>query len=48
MELPAIDIDAVPLLDTVVGLFGSLAAEGLTPSASVFESGVIVIMIIYD
>ncbi|WP_156416957.1 hypothetical protein [Sphingopyxis sp. H050] len=48
MELPAIDIDAVPLLDTAVGLFGALAAEGLAPSASVFEAGVTVIMIIYD
>ena len=27
MDIPAIDIDAVPLLDTNVGLFGSFAGD---------------------
>lgn len=48
MDIPAIDIDAVPLLDTNVGLFGSFAGDSNSANASVFEVGVTVIMIIHD
>lgn len=48
MDIPAIDIDAVPLLDTNVGLFGSFAGDSSSANASVFEVGVTVIMIIND
>lgn len=48
MELPVIDIDAVPLLDTAVGLFGSLAGASATSNPGVFEVAVTVMMIIYD
>jgi len=47
MRLPSIDIDAVPLLDTAVGLFGSLVAQ-TKPGSSVFEVTVTVVLIIYD
>lgn len=47
MGLPAIHIDAVPLLDTAVGLFGSLVAQ-TKPGSSVFEVTVTVVLIIYD
>lgn len=45
MELPSIDIDAVPVLDTAVGLFGSLLAH---TGPSVFEVTVTVVLIVYD
>lgn len=45
MNQPSIDIDAIPLLDTVVGLFGSLAAPS---GPSIFEVSVTVVLIIYD
>lgn len=48
MEHPVIDIDAVPLLDTAVGLFGTFANEIPMSASSVFEVGVTVVMIIYD
>lgn len=48
MELPAIDIDAVPLLDTAVGLFGSFVGNNVTSNPGVFEVTVTVVMIIYD
>ncbi len=48
MPLPAIDIDAVPLLDTMVGLFGSFAGESASPGSSVFEIAVTVAMIIHN
>ena len=48
MESPAIAIDAMPQLDTAVGLFGSFVDESATAGASVFEVGITVIMIIYD
>ena len=48
MELPVIDIDAVPLLDTAVGLFGSLAGASVTSNTSVFEVAISVMLIIYD
>lgn len=48
MGLPVIDIEAVPLLDTAVGLFGSLVGESASPGSSVFEIAVTIAMIIYD
>ena len=50
MQLPAtaIDIDAVPRLDTAVGLFGSLTGTGTINNPSVFEVAVTVMMVIYD
>lgn len=48
MEIPAIDIDAVPLLDTAVGLFGSFLGDSVNSNPGVFEVGVTVVMIIYD
>jgi hypothetical protein len=48
MELPVIDIDAVPLLDTAVGLFGSLAGVSVASTTSVFDVAISVMLIIYD
>lgn len=48
MDLPSIDIDAVPLLDTAVGLFGSLIGESASSGPSVFEIAVTIAMIVYD
>lgn len=48
MTLPSIDIDALPLLDTAVGLFGSLVGESVSSGPSVFEIAVTIAMIIYD
>jgi len=48
MPMPAIDIAALPLLDTAVGLFGSFAAEMATSKPSVFEATVTVMLVIYD
>ncbi|HEY0597082.1 hypothetical protein [Sphingopyxis sp.] len=48
MTLPSIDIDALPLLDTAVGLFGSLIGESVSSGPSVFEIAVTIAMIIYD
>lgn len=48
MQLPVMDIDAVPLLDTAVGLFGSTAGGNLASEPSVFEVGISVMLIIYD
>ena len=48
MGLPFIDIDAVPLLDTAVGLFGSLIGENASSGPSVFEIAVTIAMIVYD
>lgn len=47
MELPPIDIDALPLLDTAVGLFGSLVADSGT-SRSVFEIAVTIALIVHN
>lgn len=47
MELPPIDIDALPLLDTAVGLFGSLVTDG-APSKSVFDIAVTVALIVHN
>ena len=48
MGLPAIDIDALPLLDTAVGLFGSFAGEIAASGPSVFEIAVTIALIVYD
>lgn len=48
MGLPVIDIEAVPLLDTAVGLFGSLVSESASSGPSVFEIAVTIALIIYD
>jgi len=48
MTLPSIDIDALPLLDTAVGLFGSFVGENASSGPSVFEIAVTIAMIIYD
>lgn len=48
MGLPAIEIDALPLLDTAVGLFGSLVGESASSGPSVFEIAVTIALIVYD
>jgi hypothetical protein len=48
MDLPAIDIDALPLLDTAVGLFGSVVSESISSGPSVFEIAVTIALIVYD
>jgi hypothetical protein len=48
MDLPAIDIDALPLLDTAVGLFGSLVGTSASSGPSVFEIAVTIALIIHD
>lgn len=48
MDLPAIDIDALPVLDTAVGLFGALAGDSASSGPSVFEIAVTIALIIYD
>ena len=48
MGLPAIDVDALPLLDTAVGLFGSLVGESASSGPSVFEIAVTIALIIHD
>ncbi|WP_171003893.1 hypothetical protein [Sphingopyxis sp. L1A2A] len=48
MGLPAIEIDALPLLDTAVGLFGSLVGDSASSGPSVFEIAVTIALIVYD
>lgn len=48
MGLPTIDIEALPLLDTAVGLFGSLMGESASSGSSVFELAVAIALIVYD
>ncbi|WP_447756909.1 hypothetical protein [Sphingopyxis fribergensis] len=48
MDLPSIDIDALPLLDTAVGLYGSLVGESVSSGPSVFEIAVTIAMIVYN
>lgn len=48
MRLPAIDIEALPMLDTAVGLFGSLVGESASSGPSVFEIAVTIALIVYD
>ncbi len=39
MTLPSIDIDALPLLDTAVGLFGSLVGERVVGAVGLRNRG---------
>lgn len=48
MGLPSINIDALPLLDTAVGLFGSLMGESASTGSSVFEVAVTIALIVHD
>lgn len=48
MGLPSIDIEALPLLDTAVGLFGSLVGESMSSGTSVFELAVAIALIVYE
>ncbi|MGQ3102093.1 MAG: hypothetical protein ACT6Q5_15305 [Sphingopyxis solisilvae] len=48
MDLPAIDIDALPALDTAVGLFGALVGQSASSGPSVFEIAVTIALIVYD
>jgi hypothetical protein len=48
MTLPDISIDSLPLLDTTVGLFGSITEHVISDVPSVFEWVIIFLMIIYD
>ena len=48
MGLPTIDIEALPLLDTAVGLFGSLMGESISSGPSVFEIAVAIALIVHD
>ncbi|MHA4835464.1 hypothetical protein [Sphingopyxis sp. MSC1_008] len=48
MGLPTIDIEALPLLETAVGLFGSLMGESASSGSSVFELAVAIALIVYD
>lgn len=43
-----IDIDAIPMLETAVGLYGSLAQAGDPVGPSIFEVIVTLVLIIYD
>lgn len=42
------DIDAIPMLETAVGLYGSLTAAGDPIGPSIFEVIVTLVLIIYD
>ncbi|MDO9368064.1 MAG: hypothetical protein Q7T68_05790 [Sphingopyxis sp.] len=48
MTLPSIDIDALPLLDTAVGLFGSFIGESASSGPSLFEIAVTIAMIVHN
>lgn len=48
MTLPSIDIDALPMLDTAVGLFGSLLGESASSGPSLFEIAVTIAMIVHN
>lgn len=48
MPIPKIDLDAIPMLDTIVGLYGSLAQANDPIGPSLFEVVVTFLMIIYD
>lgn len=43
-----IDIDAIPMLETAVGLYGSLAQTSEYTGPSIFEVVVTLVLIIYD
>jgi hypothetical protein len=48
MPMPSIDIDAIPMLDTAVGLYGALAHASEPIGPSLFEVVIILVLIIYD
>ena len=48
MSLSSIDIEALPLLDTAVGLFGSLVGETASSGPSLFELAVTIALIVYE
>lgn len=48
MTLPPVDIDSLPLLDTAVGLFGSVSGAHLNTGSSLFEIIVTLVLIITD
>jgi hypothetical protein len=48
MPLPSFDIDALPLLDTAVGLYGALAPSSDPIGPSLFEVIITLVLIIYD
>ncbi len=43
-----IDIDAIPMLETAVGLYGSLTQMGEYTGPGIFEVVVTLVLIIYD
>lgn len=47
-DIAAPDIATLPLLDTAVGLFGSLIGDSVSAAASVFELAVTIALIIHD
>ena len=48
MPIPKLDFDSLPVLDTMVGLYGSLAQASDPIGPSLFEVVVVILMIIYD
>jgi hypothetical protein len=48
MNLPSIDIDSIPVLETAVGLYGALAPSSDPFGPSLFELVVTLVLIIYD
>ncbi len=48
MQIPQIDIDSLPLLDTAVGLFGTVAQNSGVSMPSMMEVILTILMIIYD
>lgn len=48
MDLPSINIDAIPMLETAVGLYGALAPSSDPIGPSLFEVIVTLVLIIYD
>lgn len=46
--MPDINIDAIPMLDTAVGLYGSLTQSSGDIGPSLFEVLVTLVLIIYD
>lgn len=48
MGLPSIDIGSLPILETAVGLFGSIASDDQTLGPSIFEVVLTLVLIVYD
>lgn len=46
--MPEINIDAIPVLDTAVGLFGSLTQANAEIGPSLFEVIVTFVLILFD